>query len=139
MSTKTIRSKADLAINGAPPAFDQPLHVGRPNIGDREAFLQREWLSPSGRLFGVVPNAQAASTQIAVHMALIETNNSATEGERIHGRRCTYSADTLEHDVRSAGLQVLSRGGTLFKPLTNFQFDLRIQNKLLDHAYLDGC
>ena len=55
MSTKVIRSKADLAINGAPPAFDQPLHVGRPNIGDREAFLQRvnqildnQWLTNNG-------------------------------------------------------------------------------------------
>jgi dTDP-4-amino-4,6-dideoxygalactose transaminase len=38
---KAIRSKADLAINGAPPAFAEPLHVGRPNIGNREAFQQR--------------------------------------------------------------------------------------------------
>ena len=38
---KEINSARDLAINGAPPAFDQPLHVGRPNVGDREAFLQR--------------------------------------------------------------------------------------------------
>ncbi|MFK2903235.1 aminotransferase class I/II-fold pyridoxal phosphate-dependent enzyme [Dyella ginsengisoli] len=55
MPTKTIRSKADLAINGAPPAFDEPLHVGRPNIGDRAAFLQRvnqildnQWLTNNG-------------------------------------------------------------------------------------------
>jgi hypothetical protein len=38
---KSIRNKADLAINGVPPAFDQPLHVGRPNIGNRAAFLAR--------------------------------------------------------------------------------------------------
>lgn len=37
------------------PAFDEPLHVGRPNIGDREAFLarvgeifDRAWLSNDG-------------------------------------------------------------------------------------------
>lgn len=55
MPNKTIRSKADLAINGAPPAFEQPVHVGRPNIGDREAFLQRvnqildnQWLTNNG-------------------------------------------------------------------------------------------
>ena len=55
MPTKTVRSKADLAINGASPAFEQPLHVGRPNIGDREAFLQRvnlildnQWLTNNG-------------------------------------------------------------------------------------------
>ena len=52
---KQIRTLQDLAINGAPPAFDQPLHVGRPNIGSREAFIQyageifdRRWLSNNG-------------------------------------------------------------------------------------------
>jgi dTDP-4-amino-4,6-dideoxygalactose transaminase len=38
---KTIASLRDLAINGAPPAFAEPLHVGRPNVGDRAAFLAR--------------------------------------------------------------------------------------------------
>lgn len=52
---KIIKSKQDLAINGAPPAFEQPLHVGRPNIGSREAFLKyageildRRWLTNNG-------------------------------------------------------------------------------------------
>lgn len=52
---KTICSKADLALYGAPPAFAQPLHVGRPNIGDRTAFMQRldqildnQWLTNNG-------------------------------------------------------------------------------------------
>ncbi|MGH8372230.1 MAG: DegT/DnrJ/EryC1/StrS family aminotransferase [Gammaproteobacteria bacterium] len=40
MGQKIIQSKSDLAINGAAPAFDQPLHVGRPNIGDRDAFTR---------------------------------------------------------------------------------------------------
>lgn len=54
---KKISSGADLAINGAAPAFSEPLHVGRPNIGDREHFLRlagemfdRRWLSNNGPL-----------------------------------------------------------------------------------------
>jgi dTDP-4-amino-4,6-dideoxygalactose transaminase len=54
---KSIRTPQDLAINGAPPAFEQPLHVGRPNIGSREAFLKytgeifdRHWLTNNGPL-----------------------------------------------------------------------------------------
>jgi dTDP-4-amino-4,6-dideoxygalactose transaminase len=31
----------DLSIFGATPAFHSPLHVGKPNIGDRQALLQR--------------------------------------------------------------------------------------------------
>lgn len=53
--SKTIRHSSDLAINGAPPAFDQPLHVGRPNLGNREAFLEgvnrvldNQWLTNNG-------------------------------------------------------------------------------------------
>jgi dTDP-4-amino-4,6-dideoxygalactose transaminase len=52
---KVIRSVKDLAINGAPPMFAEPLHVGRPNIGNHERFLQRAaeildrgWLSNNG-------------------------------------------------------------------------------------------
>jgi dTDP-4-amino-4,6-dideoxygalactose transaminase len=54
---KQIRTSEDLAINGAPPAFAEPLHVGRPNIGNRESFLRlagemfdRHWLSNNGPL-----------------------------------------------------------------------------------------
>ena len=55
--TKTIRTPADLAINGAPPLFVEPVHVGRPNIGNRAQFLERvnamldrRWLSNNGPL-----------------------------------------------------------------------------------------
>lgn len=54
---KQIKRAADLAINGAEPAFGKPLHVGRPNIGGREKFmdlvggiLDRAWLTNNGPL-----------------------------------------------------------------------------------------
>jgi dTDP-4-amino-4,6-dideoxygalactose transaminase len=54
---KAIRSISDLAINGAKPAFAEPLSVGRPNVGSREAFLKqvgamfdRRWLTNDGPL-----------------------------------------------------------------------------------------
>ena len=54
---KAIHSREDLAIAGAPPAFVDPVHVGRPNIGDRAAFLSRvndlldrRWLTNNGPL-----------------------------------------------------------------------------------------
>lgn len=46
-----------LALLGGSPAFETPLHVGRPNIGDKRRFLQlaeealdRRWLSNDGVL-----------------------------------------------------------------------------------------
>lgn len=54
---KAIRTKTDLALFGAPPAFSEPVHVGRPNIGDRDNFLRlaselldRRWLTNNGPL-----------------------------------------------------------------------------------------
>lgn len=46
---------ADLAVLGGPPAFDDEIHVGRPNIGDRRVLLERindlldrRWLTNDG-------------------------------------------------------------------------------------------
>lgn len=50
-----MKQISDLAIFGGRPAFDEKLHVGRPNIGDREKFsrlvndiLDRRWLTNDG-------------------------------------------------------------------------------------------
>jgi len=68
---KSIRTKADLAINGAPPAFAEPLHVGRPNIGDRKAFLDRvnaildnQWLTNNG------PMVREFEQRLAKHLGV---------------------------------------------------------------------
>lgn len=68
---KQIRSASDLAIHGAPPAFAEPLHVGRPNIGSRETFLRlanemfdRHWFSNNG------PLVQEFEQRIAEHLGV---------------------------------------------------------------------
>jgi dTDP-4-amino-4,6-dideoxygalactose transaminase len=68
---KTIRTRADLAIHGAPPAFDEALHVGRPNMGDRDAFMrhvedifERRWLSNDG------PLVQEFEQKVAEHIGV---------------------------------------------------------------------
>lgn len=68
---KPIRDKNDLAVNGAAPAFDELLHVGRPNMGDRDAFLRyvndifdRRWLSNDG------PLVQEFEARVAAHLGV---------------------------------------------------------------------
>lgn len=68
---KTIRTRADLAIHGAAPAFDEALHVGRPNMGDRDAFMRhvedifaRRWLSNDG------PLVQEFEHKVAEHIGV---------------------------------------------------------------------
>lgn len=99
----------------------------------------KSWLKPDGYFFVAVPNANAASRQIATKMGLIQTNNAVTAGEQLHGHRRTYSFDTLEDEVRRAGLEVVARGGVIFKGLANFQIDRALKEKIIDRAYLEGC
>ncbi len=96
-------------------------------------------LNKDGYLFLVVPNADAASRQIAVGMGIISHNAAVTDGEREHGHRITYSFDTLERDITKAGLKAIHKSGIFFKPFANFQFDNIIKNKIIDKNYLDGC
>ena len=111
------------------------------HLDDPRAVLGRigTWLAPGGRLFVAVPNANAASRQIAVKMGLIEHNSAVSPAERVHGHRRTYALDTLETEVGDAGLSVLSRGGVFFKPFANFQFDRMAGTDVISAEYLEGC
>jgi SAM-dependent methyltransferase len=97
------------------------------------------WLSERGRLFLAVPNANAASRQIAVKMGLISHNAAVTESEATHGHRCTYTLDTLERHAKAAGLKIAQRGGVIFKPLANFQFDQALAAGTISEDYVEGC
>lgn len=110
--------------------LDEPVEILR-RIGT--------WLSPAGKLFLVVPNAHAASRQIAVQMGLIAYPTAVTEGEHLHGHRRTYNMDALLAHVAEAGLSVAESGGVFFKPFANFQFDKLIASGLIGEDYLEGC
>src|SRR5260370_34172564 len=61
-----IQAFSTLALNSGQPAFSSPLHVGRPNIGNRERLLERindlldrRWLTNDG------PYVQELESRIA--------------------------------------------------------------------------
>jgi 2-polyprenyl-3-methyl-5-hydroxy-6-metoxy-1,4-benzoquinol methylase len=101
--------------------------------------INDEWLSETGRLFLVCPNANAPSRQIAVKMGLISHNAAITSGEAQHGHHRTYSLDTLERDAVAGGLRVVQRSGIFFKALANFQWDKVLNTDVISKEYLDGC
>jgi len=101
--------------------------------------INQEWLSASGRLFLVCPNANAASRQIAVKMGLISHNAAVTPAEAQHGHRRTYSLDTLERDAVAGGLRIVHRSGVFFKALANFQWDRLLKTDIVSKEYLEGC
>jgi dTDP-4-amino-4,6-dideoxygalactose transaminase len=68
---KRIFTRKDLAINGAPPAFEQPLYVGRPNIGNREAFLKFAGdIFDCGRLSNNGPLVQQFERRVAEYLGV---------------------------------------------------------------------
>jgi len=112
------------------------------HLDDPVGVLKRindEWLSETGRLFLVCPNANAPSRQIAVKMGLISHNSATTPAEREHGHRITYTLDTLERDARAGGLKVVYRSGIFFKALANYQWDRLLATDIISKEYLDGC
>ncbi len=112
------------------------------HCSDRIGVLQkirREWLSQTGRLYVACPNANAPSRQIAVNMGLIPFPAAVTDAERMHGHTITYNLDTLEAEIREAGLTVVHKSGIFFKALANFQWDRLLDTDIISKEYLDGC
>jgi 2-polyprenyl-3-methyl-5-hydroxy-6-metoxy-1,4-benzoquinol methylase len=112
------------------------------HITDPVSVLRKindEWLSDNGRFFLVCPNANAPSRQIAVKMGLISHNSAVTSAEKEHGHQITYTLDTLERDVKQAGLKVVHRSGIFFKALANFQWDRLLNTDIISKDYLEGC
>jgi dTDP-4-amino-4,6-dideoxygalactose transaminase len=75
----------ELAIFGGPPAFAEPLHVGRPNLGSREAFrrrtdelLDRRWLTNDGPLAREFEERIAELTGVR-HCVAVSSGTTALE------------------------------------------------------------
>lgn len=111
------------------------------HLDERTLILNKisDLLTTNGKLVLIVPNANAASRQIAVNMGLIEFNTAVTEGEKSHGHRVTYNLDTLIAEVERSDLSIFDFGGILFKPLANFQIDKALESNIIDEKFLDGC
>lgn len=111
------------------------------HLDDPVAALNRisQWLTPEGRLFVAVPNAYAASRQIAVKMGLVESPEAVTPAEAAHGHRRTYSSEILRQHLNAAGLHIKDRGGVLFKALPNYLIDCAMDRQVIGQQYLDGC
>lgn len=99
----------------------------------------REWLAPKGRLYVAVPNAFAASRQIAVAMGLIPHPWSVTDDEIEMGHNRTYDLTYLRRTITDAGLKIVDSGGIFFKPMSNGQMDKALEAGIINEAYLEGA
>lgn len=91
-------SRSDLALYGGQPAFAEPLHVGRPNIGNRERFLERvnamldrRWFTNNGPYVQEFEHKLAEYT--GVKHAVVMTN--ATLAQEIAVRAAGVSGEVV--------------------------------------------
>ena len=98
MPQSLVTGERFLAILGGVPAFDVPLHVGRPNIGDREKFLaaasqifENRWLTNNG------PFVQQFEAELARFLGVKHclTINNATIGLEIAMRALGLSGEVI--------------------------------------------
>jgi 2-polyprenyl-3-methyl-5-hydroxy-6-metoxy-1,4-benzoquinol methylase len=98
-----------------------------------------ELLTPTGRLFLVVPNAEAASRRIAAKMNALTHLEALSPDDIAAGHRRVYRLDTLCRDTREAELKIVHSGGIFFKPLANFQLNQLMGGPLVSDAFMEGC
>lgn len=99
----------------------------------------RTLLTPTGRLYVAVPNAEAPSRRIAVKMGVLGHLEALSVDDEAAGHRRVYRLDTLSRDVRASGLAIHHTGGIFFKPLANFQFNALMHGPLVGEAFMEAC
>jgi dTDP-4-amino-4,6-dideoxygalactose transaminase len=89
---------SELALFGGRPTFSEPLHVGRPSIGDRDALraridgaLDRRWLTNDGPLVHELEARVQADLGVAHAIAVA----SATAGLQIVARAAGLSGELI--------------------------------------------
>lgn len=110
------------------------------HVNDAAVLLKqcRSLLGENGILFIVVPNARALSRQLARHMGLLQDLYALTPNDINHGHRRVYDRVTLNRDIHAAGLQTVSEGGLMLKPLADFQMDKMFEAGIIGEAQVEG-
>ncbi|MFZ9033611.1 MAG: class I SAM-dependent methyltransferase [Anaerohalosphaeraceae bacterium] len=95
-------------------------------------------LNPFGMVFVTVPNAKAASRQLALHMNLIPHLKDLTENDKNHGHRRVYDRFSINTDLENGGFEIVAQGGIIFKLLADFQLDQLLTDGFLTREHMEG-
>ncbi len=107
------------------------------HVEDPMLVLQKSasFLNDNGVLIVHVPNAHAINRKIAVIMGTLESCEELSPFDiNIAGHRRSYTLETLQNDVRKAGLNVVKTGGIFYKMLSTAQMDWFLKNGLWEEG-----
>lgn len=107
-------------------------HVIDPVVTLRKAA---SLMKDDGVLILHVPNANAINRRIAVLMGTLESCEELSPFDiNVAGHRRSYVLETLQADVRAAGLKVRATGGIFYKMLSLAQMDWFLRNGLWEEG-----
>ncbi|TAK04885.1 class I SAM-dependent methyltransferase [Patescibacteria group bacterium] len=100
-----------IVLSGVLPALPRPV-----------AFLRRAsaWLTRGGVIYITSHNAYSLHRRIGKAMGLIRDEHALSQRDvALFGHRKVYDFDSLQRDVRAAGLGIRAAGGLFLKPFPN--------------------
>jgi trans-aconitate methyltransferase len=99
--------------------------------------IVHESLKPTGKLFVIVPNGNAASRRLAQAMGLIDRRFELTPNDIRGGHRRVYYMFSFADELKTAGFE-FDIQGLLFKPFADFQMDTLLAQGFLTQDHMDG-
>jgi 2-polyprenyl-3-methyl-5-hydroxy-6-metoxy-1,4-benzoquinol methylase len=108
-------------------------HVPDPVLTIQKAST---FLKTNGRLIIHVPNENAVNRQIALHMGTLTSLGELSPFDiNIAGHRRSYNLNSLQEEVKKAGLNILAFGGVFYKMLSTPQMDWLLKNGLWESGH----
>ena len=93
----------------------------------------RRFLSPGGKIFLAVPNAEVLNRRLGHLAGLLNDMTTLSENDVLLGHKRFYTAATLRAEIASAGCRVDRLEGIYLKPFTTSQIDsLQLNRKFID-------
>lgn len=93
----------------------------------------REFLTPGGRIFLAVPNAEALNRRLGHIAGLLDDVSTLSENDLLLGHQRFYTVATLRKDIALAGCSIDRLEGIYLKPLATHQLvSLQLDRNIID-------
>lgn len=99
----------------------------------------KKFLSPDGKIFITVPNAEALNRRLGFFAGLLSDMQLLSENDIISGHKRYYNVASLGADIKNAGYEIEKMEGIYLKPFTTKQMmSLEFDKKIIDALCMAG-
>jgi len=93
----------------------------------------RKFLTPGGRMFAAVPNAESLNRRLGHHAGMLPDMKKLSEHDHLLGHKRYYTVDTFRDDIEAAGCSIAKMEGIFLKPFMTRQIlELNLDPRLID-------